>query len=119
MFREIRGAGTALAPRFSAAKDGSGDTGMRAFMCAVAAAALGLCASARADRVIYVAPCGDNTWSGQVAQCVQPGGPMLTVRAALDAAAEGDTVVLLDGVYTGPDNRGLTPLHAVTIRSMN
>lgn len=43
-----------------------------------------------------------------------------TIRAAIEAAMDGDTVVLANGVYTGPDNRliNLTGLD-VTIRSVN
>lgn len=43
-----------------------------------------------------------------------------TLRAALDAAGDGDTILLAPGVYTGPDNTNLRfGGKAVTVRSEN
>ena len=45
-------------------------------------------------------------------------GEYATIQSALDAAALGETVVLADGVYTGPGNRDLDCLgKPVTVRS--
>ncbi len=52
--------------------------------------------------------CGDDSWSGLSPVCAAPGGPKATIQAAIDASAAGDEVVVADGVYTGPSNRGMT-----------
>ena len=43
-----------------------------------------------------------------------------TIPAAIAAARPGDTVIVADGVYTGPGNRDITfPGKAITVRSAN
>ncbi len=43
-----------------------------------------------------------------------------TIRAAINAASNGDEVVVADGIYTGPDNRNLSfNGKAITVRSEN
>lgn len=42
------------------------------------------------------------------------------IQAAMDAAVSGDTIIVSDGVYTGPSNRGLDfDGKAITLRSQN
>ena len=42
-----------------------------------------------------------------------------TLRAAVIAAAAGDTILIADGTYTGPDNREITLDKSLTIQSEN
>ena len=75
--------------------------------------------SALAD-TIHVAPCGDDAWSGATQICASPDGPMATIQAAIDAAEDGDEILVLDGTYTGPGNRDMDfDGKAITVRSLN
>jgi predicted outer membrane repeat protein len=55
----------------------------------------------------YVAPCGDDTWTGASPICAAPDGPKRTIQAAIYASGTGDTVQVADGTYTGPGNRDM------------
>lgn len=62
----------------------------------------------------YVSPVGSADPNGSAAK------PYATIQAALDAAQNGDTIILLSGLYTGIGNRNLTPVRTnLTIRSTN
>jgi hypothetical protein len=71
-----------------------------------AAAVLVLAGHASAG-TIWVNPCGDDTWSGMDPTCAAPDGPKQTIQAAIDAAVDGDEVVLADTLYSGPGNTNL------------
>src|SRR4051812_43863641 len=73
-----------------------------------AGAVFALCRSGSAiEQTVYVAPCGNDAWTGASSACSSPSGPKLNIQAAVNAAASGDTVVLLNGTYTGAGNRGM------------
>ena len=51
--------------------------------------------------VRYVAPCGNDGWSGTAINCLAPTGPKRTVQAAINSSVDGDTIVVLAGTYVG------------------
>jgi len=53
------------------------------------------------QRIIYVATCGDDGWSGADPNCVGPDGAKRTIQAAIDAAAADrfEIVMVLPGTY--------------------
>ena len=73
------------------------------------------------SQTIYVnGTCGDNSWTGTSDVCKAPNGPKKSIAAGMNAALDGGEVVIADGVYTGPGNRGITTGgKSLTIRSMN
>lgn len=45
-------------------------------------------------------------------------GEYATIQAAVDASADGDVIILADGIYTGPGNASVDLLgKAITVRS--
>lgn len=72
--------------------------------------------SARQPRLIYVddAPRAGSAEDGSASH------PFDTIQEAIDAAASGDTVLILEGVYAGPGNRDLDLKgKAITVRSVD
>lgn len=49
----------------------------------------------------FVAPCGQDFWTGLNPNCLAPHGPKRTIQAAIDASSDGDTIFVLPGTYFG------------------
>ncbi len=78
-------------------------------------------ASAHAQTTYYVnTACGNDDWSGLDPVCEEPDGPKATIQAGINAAQDGDTVQVADGVYKGEGNKNIDFLgNAITVRSEN
>jgi hypothetical protein len=64
------------------------------------AGAIGIAAPAARGTTYYVnGACGSDAWSGLGADCVAPDGPKATIQAGLEAASDGDVVIVAAGVY--------------------
>src|SRR5262245_25133118 len=89
---------------------GSWREGVCAIVCGVV-----VTESAWGQRTIFVATCGNDTWTGLNAACAGPDGPKRTLAAGLGAAFNGDTVLVADGTYVAD---GLVVVdRSVTLRS--
>ncbi len=64
---------------------------------AVLVACTGLSQNATAQTTYYVAPCGDDSWTGLSDDCRGPNGPKATIQAAIDATVSGDAVWMAAG----------------------
>jgi hypothetical protein len=67
---------------------------------------------------IYVALCGDDSWTGASPVCAAPDGPKRTIQAGINASATGDVIEVADGLYMGPGNRDIDFAgRAISVRS--
>ena len=57
---------------------------------------------------LYVSPVGNDEWDGTASVFIADvTGPKATLQAAITAAANGDIIVVADGVFTGVGNRNV------------
>jgi predicted outer membrane repeat protein len=92
---------------------------MKTFVSAILLAFTIVATDALAQATIHVnASCGNDAWTGASAVCQAPDGPKRTIQSGIDAAPAGGTVLVADGTYTGPGNKGLFFAgRALTVRS--
>ena len=91
----------------------------RRFVIAGFLLATSLTPTALADTIYVNGQTGDDAWDGLCEEwdggtC----GPKATIQAGINAATDGDEVVVADGTYTGADNKNLDfGGKAITVRS--
>ncbi len=80
-----------------------------------------LAVGSHAQTTYYVnGACGDDAWTGTSPNCVAPDGPKRFIKPAIAAAVNGDTVIVADGVYSGPSNVAISfGGRRITLRSAN
>lgn len=76
--------------------------------------------SATRAETIYVDVCGNDSWTGLSPNCIAPDGPKKTLVAGVNAASEGDTVIVANGTYSGIGNNNIViVLENITVKSAN